>query len=80
MNLTDVTATLAAISLWEPSRVDVVIVATSGTFTADAVQYIDKHDAERRHPEIQMLARVDLERQLASRADLVNTYNLRPSS
>ena len=80
VSLADVTATLAAVSLWEPPPIDVVIVATSGTFTADGVQYIDKHNAERKRPEIQMLARTDLERQLASRADLVNTYKLRPSS
>jgi hypothetical protein len=53
-------------------------VATSGNFTADGVQYIDKYNAERKQPEIQTIARIDLERQLASRADLVNTYKLRP--
>jgi len=39
----DVTTLMAEMSLWEPPRVDVLVIATSGRFTTDALDFIERH-------------------------------------
>lgn len=40
----DLSDAVAAMALWEPPPVDVLIVATTGRFTSDAVAWIEKHN------------------------------------
>jgi hypothetical protein len=42
--------TVAKMSLWEPPAVDELIIATSGRFTSDAVQWIEAHNVNRKRP------------------------------
>jgi hypothetical protein len=73
----DVSETLAQIALWAPPRVDFLIVATSGRFTADAVSWIEKHNEKGEQPVIEMWADSHLELLLAQRPHLIAGYRLR---
>jgi hypothetical protein len=57
-------------SLWEPPRVDELIVATSGRFSTDSVQWIEKHNESHVSPRIVMWPDSHLERLLAQRPNL----------
>lgn len=74
----DVNDTVAAMTLWEPPPVDVLVVATTGRFTADAVAWIERHNHERKRPRIEPWPDSHLELLLAQRADLVTGFGLRP--
>jgi hypothetical protein len=63
-------AAIARASLAEPPPVDVLVIATSGRFTADAVRVIDHHSNERRRPELEPWPDSHLEGLLAQRPDL----------
>ena len=54
-------------SLWEPPRVDVLIVATSGRFTQDAVQWAERHNQANEALHIDLWPDSHLERLLAER-------------
>ncbi|MDO8187722.1 restriction endonuclease [Conexibacter sp. JD483] len=75
----DVAATQAAMTLWEPPAVDVLVIATTGRFTSDAVAWIEKHNHEGKRPRIEMWADSHLELLLAQRPALVSEFGLRPS-
>jgi hypothetical protein len=64
-------------TLWPDPRVDVLIVATSGRFTADAVQWIERHNAGGAPPRIEMWPESHLERLLAARPALIAEFRLR---
>ena len=53
ISLPEVSVMLNSVGLWEPPRVDVLMIATSGNFTADALQYIESHNEQRKHPAIE---------------------------
>lgn len=57
-------------SLWEPPRVDELIIATSGRFSTDAVQWIEKHNESHGSPRIIMWPDSHLERLIAQRPKL----------
>ncbi|HEX5247797.1 MAG TPA: restriction endonuclease [Gaiellaceae bacterium] len=65
-----VQAALARVPLSEPPPVDVLVIATSGRFTNDAVRVIDQHNNSRLRPEIEPWAESHLEGLLAQRPDL----------
>jgi hypothetical protein len=69
----DVQAALTRIPLSEPPAVDALIIATSGRFTADAVEFIDKHNDARNRPQIDPWPESHLESLVAQRPDLVPT-------
>lgn len=73
----DVTKARDAIALWEPPAVDAVIIATSGRFTSDAVDRIEKHNQADRRLKIEMWPESHLERLLAERPALVAEFRLR---
>ena len=58
----------AQMEFWTSPPVDVLIIATSGRFTNDAIQLIEKHNAERKSPTIHMWPESHLERLLERRA------------
>jgi hypothetical protein len=74
---TDITTTIAALSLWEPPAIRALIIATSGRFTADAVAVTEKHNANGKLPFIELWPDSRLETLLSQRPDLLANYDLR---
>lgn len=71
-------ATLRAqMELWSSPRVEVLVIATTGRFTTDAVHLIEEHNAGDRALKIEMWPDSHLERILARRPDLVAQFRLR---
>lgn len=79
VSLPDVASAKEQMSLWTDPRVDVLVVATSGRFTADAVQWTEKHNATAQYPRIEMWPESHLERLLAARPALIAEFCLRQS-
>lgn len=77
VTLADVATVKEQMKLWGEPRVDVLILATSGRFTADAVQWIEKHNASDSALRVEMWPESHLERLLASRPDLIAEFALR---
>ena len=63
--------------LWEPPRVDVLIIATTGRFATDAVDLIEKHNTSNVALRIEMWPDSHLERLLARHPELIATFHLR---
>lgn len=70
-------ALLARIPLSEPPAVDILVIATSGRFTHDAVRLIEARNNSRLRPEVEPWAESHLEGLLAQRPDLAPA-RLRP--
>ena len=73
----DVAALKEQISQWEPPKVDVLIIATTGRFSADAVSAIERHNNGDRALRIEMWPETHLERLLAERPSLIAEFGLR---
>lgn len=73
----DVSALRDRMSLWEPPTVDVLVIATSGRFTSDAVALVERHNVTGSHPRIEMWPESHLERLLATRPGIVGQFSLR---
>ncbi len=65
------------LKLWEPPRVDVCIIATSGTFTSDAVRLVESHNQSDSALHIEVWPHSHLEFLLASRPWLIADFKLR---
>lgn len=63
--------------LWEPPRVDIHVIATSGRFTSDAVAIVEKHNQSDSALRIEMWPESHLERLLASRPAIIAEFGLR---
>lgn len=79
VSLADIASNLAVIELWQP-RVHVLVIATSGRFTTDAVNWVEKRNDEGTQPRIELWPENKLESLLASRPALIATYRLRATS
>ncbi|WP_280208177.1 restriction endonuclease [Nocardia cyriacigeorgica] len=77
VNPHDVAEAKNLITLWEPPLVNVLIIATSGRFTTDAVAWVEKHNNDGGRPYIEMWPDSHLELILAQRPHLVAGFNLR---
>lgn len=77
VSATDVGSVRTQMELWEPPRVDNLIIATSGRFTADAVDLVEKHNRTNHALHISMWPDSHLERLLASRPHLIAQFGLR---
>lgn len=77
VSLSDVTTLMAEMSLWGPPRVDVLVIATSGRFTTDALDFIEKHNQGDRALHIEMWPESHIERLLAQRPALIAEFGLR---
>ncbi|TAX46511.1 restriction endonuclease (plasmid) [Rhizobium leguminosarum] len=77
VSLPEVSSTKEQMALWPHPRVDVLIVATSGRFTADAVTWIEQHNANGASPRIEMWPESHLERLLAARPAIIAEFGLR---
>lgn len=73
----DVATLKEQIGTWEPPKVDVLTIVTSGRFTSDAVAVIEKHNAGDRALKIEMWPESHLERLLAARPALIAEFRLR---
>lgn len=65
------------IKLWDDPRIDMLVIATSGRFTADAVALIEKHNAGDSALRIVMWPESHLENLLASCPALIAEFGLR---
>jgi len=77
VNLPVVTDLIAQMKLWEPPRVDELIIASSGRFTTDAVDYVERHNRGAEAMRIEMWPGSHLERLLANRPELIAEFHLR---
>lgn len=75
--VSDLAAAVAAMKLWEPPTVDVLIVATTGRFTADAVQWIERHNLDVGRPRVEPWPESHLELLMSERPELVADFKLR---
>lgn len=73
----DIAALQQQMKLWEPPRVDVHVIASSGRFTTDAVDLVEKNNQSDRAMRIEMWPDSHLELLLASRPDLIGEFGLR---
>jgi hypothetical protein len=77
VNLDDVSALMQRVRLWEPPKVDVVVIATSGRFTLDAVQWMENREEARDVPRVVPWPENQIETMLASHPDLIASFRLR---
>lgn len=76
VGLSELTATSAQMPLWEPPRVDVLIVATTGRFTADAISASERQNISDRALRIELWPDNHIERLLAVRPHLIAEFGL----
>jgi hypothetical protein len=79
VGVADLATLTAQMPLWEPPRVDMLIIATSGRFTADAISSMEKQNAMDKALHVVFWPESHLERLLASRPHLVAEFGLRGS-
>lgn len=77
VNLPAVSSVKDQMTLWQSPRVDILIIATTGRFTTDAIAFIEEHNASDRAMRIEMWPESHLERLLAERPGLVAEFRLR---
>lgn len=77
VSIGDISSLKEQIKLWEPPTVDVVIITTSGRFTADAVAWIEKHNQSGQSPRIDMWPESHLEMLLVRRPGLIASFHLK---
>ncbi|QSB14031.1 restriction endonuclease [Natronosporangium hydrolyticum] len=73
----DVNSAIVSISHWDSPPFDVLVIATSGRFTADAVSWIERHNSGGGRPSVEMWNDARLELLLNERLHLVRAYELR---
>jgi hypothetical protein len=73
----DVSTTRDQMELWQPPRVDRLIFATSGRFTADAISLIENHNQSDHALAIYMWPDSHLERLLAARPHVIGQFMLK---
>lgn len=74
---TDVNQAIVSISHWQDPPFDVLVIATSGRFTSDAVAWIERHNSRGGRPSIEVWNDARLEFLLNERSHLIRTYELR---
>jgi hypothetical protein len=73
----EVSATVAAIKLWQPPVVRGLVIATSGRFSADAVAWAEQHNNDGATPLIELWPESRLETLLAQKSYLAAVHGLR---
>lgn len=77
VSVTDIAALVQQLVLWEPPRIDVCVIATSGRFSSDAISWVEKHNQSNNAMRIQMWPESHIESILSSRPALIAEFNLR---
>lgn len=80
ISLKDISFIKEQMKLWEPPKIDVCIIATSGRFTTDAIDFIEKNNQGDNGLRIEMWPESHLELILARHPDLVAEYKLRENA
>ncbi len=73
----DVSDARSQMELWQPPRVDQLIIAATGRFTVDAIALIEQHNQADRALHINMWPDSHLETLLAARPHLIGQFSLR---
>jgi hypothetical protein len=73
----DVSDARSQMELWQPPRVDQLIIATTGRFTVDAIALIEQHNQADRALHISMWPDSHLELLLAARPHLIAEFKLK---
>jgi len=73
----DVNDARGQMELWQPPRVDCLVIATTGRFTADAIRLAELHNQGDHALNISMWPDSHLERLLAKRPDLIGEFKLK---
>jgi hypothetical protein len=73
----DVTAALTELELWQPPTIHIFVIATSGRFTPNAVDWIERYNEAGKQPTIVMWPESHLEMLLAERPHLIAEFKLR---
>jgi len=73
----EVSATVAAVKLWQPPVVRGLVIATSGRFSADAVAWAEQHNNDGAAPFIDLWPESKLETLLAQKPYLAAAHGLR---
>ncbi|PYI94585.1 MAG: restriction endonuclease [Verrucomicrobia bacterium] len=77
VNLPMVTELKEQMKLWEPPRIDELIIVSSGRFTTDAIDYVERSNRGTEAMRIEMWPSSHLERLLATRPELIGDFHLR---
>jgi len=77
VGVADISEVMSQMELWQPPRVDRLVFATTGRFTADAVRFVEQHNQGDSALQINLWPDSHLERLLASRPHLVAQFGLR---
>jgi len=77
ISLNDVIVVKDQIRLWDPPRVNVLVIATSSRFTGDTVAWIEKYNESGDSLKIEMWAESHLERLLAARPAIIAEFGLK---
>jgi hypothetical protein len=77
IGMTELVTLKEQMKLWEPPRVDVLIIATSGRFSTDCVNSIERQNASDSALRIEPWPENHLERLLAKRPALIAEFGLR---
>lgn len=73
----EIRKTMQKIVLWEPPRVDELVIATTGRFTADAIKLVEDHNQSNSGLYLRLWPNNHLERMLAARPHLIGHFRLR---
>lgn len=73
----DISSTVAGVKLWEPPLVHVLVIATSGRFTSDAIAWAERHNNSGMLPLIELWPENKLESLLAQKPHIAAANGLR---
>jgi hypothetical protein len=73
----DIATLKEQMKLWEPPRVDIHVIVTSGRFTSDAVAVVEKHNQSDSALRVEMWPDSHLELLLANRPAIIAEFGLR---
>ena len=76
VTLADCTLTLEQAKLWTDADFRVVVIACSGSFTQQAVEWLERHNAQGSFPAVEFWPRSHLEHLLAARPDVRAAFGL----
>ena len=73
----EISSEVVSIQHWEHPPFDVLVVATSGRFTADAVTWVERHNSKGSRPYVELWNDAHLESLLSERQHIILTFELR---
>jgi hypothetical protein len=77
VSLNEMVSVVAQMDLWRPPPVDVLVVATSGRFTTDAIDWTEKRNLSGQAPRVETWPESHLEMVLAERPAVIAQFGLR---